>query len=184
MNRGPTLLHYDFKVVTYSNSTRSQHPFTIRTYLKNGKRWAKFPFLAAQSRLIVVGKLCGFTTSTTGDRLLAVLADNCNFLSSHDSLQQPLPQTPQSTKHSLRDLWDRSDIDDGDIGPSTPSKVRHVLASNEIFSPLGTSNQAERYLLRKPRRVMRIFRFHKESVPNTIGRLAREPDFASFGSPY
>ena len=57
MNRGPTLLHYDLKVVTYSNSTKSQHHFTVRVYLKNGKRWTKFPFLATQSRMVVVGRI-------------------------------------------------------------------------------------------------------------------------------
>jgi len=35
MNRGATLLHYDFRVVTYTSSTKSLNQFTIRAYLNN-----------------------------------------------------------------------------------------------------------------------------------------------------
>ena len=42
MNRGATLLHYDFRVVTYTSDTKSLNQFTIRAYLKNGKCWDKF----------------------------------------------------------------------------------------------------------------------------------------------
>jgi hypothetical protein len=141
MNRGPTLLHYDLKVVTYSNSTRSQHHFTIRAYLKNGKRWAKFPFLAAQSRMIVVGRICGYTLGP--NRLLCVLVDSFNFLGGNDVSQPSVPQTPQSAKRSLRDLWDRSDVDDGSIGPSTPSKVPRFAVEDDDPSPLANSSQGE-----------------------------------------
>ena len=107
MNRGATLLHYDFRVVTYNAATKTQAQFTVRAYLKNGRRWANFPFLRNQTRMVVIGKVCGVTSN---DRYLAVLVDNFNFLSSDElsasSLQSPA--TPLSTK---RDLWDRSDVD-------------------------------------------------------------------------
>jgi len=53
MDRGPTLLHYDLKVVTYSSSARSQHHFTVRACLKNGK-WAMaiHPLWQARAKLM------------------------------------------------------------------------------------------------------------------------------------
>ncbi|KAN0068200.1 hypothetical protein V8E54_013770 [Elaphomyces granulatus] len=84
MNRGATLLHYDFKICTYNSATKTQAQFTIRAYLKND----------------------GFT-----------------FLGSNDGpAQHSSPQTPlSSNKRTLRDLWDRTDVD-GIGGPSTPTK--------------------------------------------------------------
>jgi hypothetical protein len=61
MNRGTILMHYDFLVVTYATGSRAQSQFIIRAYVKDGKRWAKFPYLAPQTRMLVVGKACGFT---------------------------------------------------------------------------------------------------------------------------
>jgi hypothetical protein len=54
MNRGPTLLFYNFRFMTYNSATRTHAKFTIRAYLKNGKRWAKFPSLA---RMVVIEKV-------------------------------------------------------------------------------------------------------------------------------
>jgi hypothetical protein len=135
MNRGATLMHYDFRVVTYTPGGKPPAQFTIRAYLKNGKRWAKFPSLAAQTRMLVVGKICGVTTR---DRDLAILVDGFTFLSgnnNHSSSQLTSPKTPLSTKRSLKDLWDRTDLCDDDIGPSTPSKVRRFTAEEEFESP-------------------------------------------------
>jgi hypothetical protein len=123
MNRGPTLLHYDFRVVTYDSTTKTQAQFTIRAYLKNGKRWRNFPFLANQTRMVVSGKVCGITSN---DRHLAVLVDNFNFLSGSEiplsSSLQSSPQTPLSTKRTIRDLWDRTDVDG--LSGSPPKKRR------------------------------------------------------------
>ncbi|KAN0066772.1 hypothetical protein V8E54_015162 [Elaphomyces granulatus] len=56
MNRGATLLHYDFRVVTYTSGPKSHNQFTIRAYLKNGKRWVKFPSLSNYTKMLVVGR--------------------------------------------------------------------------------------------------------------------------------
>ncbi|KAN0072281.1 hypothetical protein V8E54_010010 [Elaphomyces granulatus] len=65
-----------------------------QTYLKNGKRWAKFPYLAPQYLPSVSSSMHSHSSPDPGQT------------------QQASPQTPVSTKRSLRDLWDRSDIDD------------------------------------------------------------------------
>ena len=128
-------MHYDFRVVAYATSSKAQTQFTIRAYLKNGKRWAKFPYLAPQTRMLVVGKVCG---STHKDRYLGVLVDGFTFLNGTDgSTQQAPPQTPMSNKRSRRDLWDRADIEDIDEGPSTPSKVPRTIQQQK--SPLNSS---------------------------------------------
>jgi hypothetical protein len=90
--------------------------------VKNGKRWAKFPFLANNTRMIVVGKVCGWARR---DRHLAVLVDDFKFVGGTDNFSQSgSPQTPLSNKRTVPDLWDRSNVDD--IGAEGPSKVRRA----------------------------------------------------------
>lgn len=36
-------MHYDFRVVTSTTDSRGQAQFTVWAYLKNGRRWEKFP---------------------------------------------------------------------------------------------------------------------------------------------
>jgi hypothetical protein len=40
-------------------------------------------------------------------------------------------------------MWDRSDIDDGGIDPSTPSKAPRFVVEDDDPSPLANSSQAE-----------------------------------------
>jgi hypothetical protein len=72
--------------------------------------------------MLVVGKICGLTCQ---ERYLAVMVDGFTFLGSNDGpAQHSSPQTPlSSNKRTLRDLWDRTDVD-GIGGPSTPTKRR------------------------------------------------------------
>ncbi|KAN0084846.1 hypothetical protein V8E54_001313 [Elaphomyces granulatus] len=67
MNRGATLLHYDFRVVTYTSSTKSLNQFTIRAYLNNGKRWVKFPSLN-YAKMLAMGWLASPQTPLTAKR--------------------------------------------------------------------------------------------------------------------
>jgi hypothetical protein len=100
MNRGATLMHYDFRVVTSTTGSRRQPQFTVRAYLKNGRRWAKFPSLANNTRMIVVGKVCGWTSN---DRHLAALVDDFKFLGGSDSfLQSGSTQNPLFNKRRAR----------------------------------------------------------------------------------
>jgi hypothetical protein len=140
MNRGATLMHYDFRIVAYTTSSRGQTPFIVRAFLKNGKRWAKFPFLTNNTRMIVVGKVCGWTSR---DRHLAVLVDDFKFVGGTDNFSQSgSPQTPLSNKRTVSDLWDRSNVDDiGAEGSSTPSKVRRRLSFDQDDVPPSTQTE-------------------------------------------
>ena len=95
LNDGLTLLHYDLRTTVYDASTRAQSTFLISVYLKNGKRWAKFPQLAVQSQIFVSGQIFGITRQTPR---LAVLADDIYFF----LITGPLQSIPPSPKSSTR----------------------------------------------------------------------------------
>ena len=88
------------------------------------KRWAKFPFLTNQTRMVATAKVCGATSNDQSLAVVLVVVDNFNFLGGNEvpsgSSIQSSPQTPLSTKRTIRDLWDRTDVDG--IGGSPPTK--------------------------------------------------------------
>jgi hypothetical protein len=136
MNRGATLLHYDFRVVTYTSGTKSLNEFTIRACLNNGERWVKFPSLTNYAKMLVMGRVCGVTTK-----------DTCTFYGGTDgAFQLASPQTPLTAKRPIKD---HTDVDDIGEGPSTPSssKVRCLVFDHESPSPLGSGHLALRYQL-------------------------------------
>jgi hypothetical protein len=73
LNEGQTFMHYDVGVTVYSTSVRAQVISFI--YFKNGKRWVKFPSLAPQTHIFVVGRLCGFTSNSNINNLAVMVND-------------------------------------------------------------------------------------------------------------
>ncbi|KAF5855598.1 hypothetical protein ETB97_008887 [Aspergillus alliaceus] len=61
LDEGQTLLYYDLRSTVYDSSVNSQATFTVRIYFKNGRRWANFPSLTLQIRVVVAGHVCGLT---------------------------------------------------------------------------------------------------------------------------
>jgi len=102
LNDAPTLLSYPMEATVYSASTRAQITFPIRVFLKNGKRWVKFPPLNPRAAMVVIGRLCGFMKA---DQTLAIMADDMNFLGSSKIEADP-PQAPDpQSKHPASDRW-------------------------------------------------------------------------------
>jgi hypothetical protein len=122
LNRGATLLHYDLQVAVYNNFTKTQATFMVRAYFKNGRRWAKFPSLIPQSRLFVVGKVCGVTVQ---ERQLAVLVEAVFFIPKDSIANIIPPQTPQSSaKRKRQDRWGQRATFNKETQSLTPSRTQ------------------------------------------------------------
>jgi len=118
---GP-LKHYDLHTMVYHNTTRKNISFTVRIYLKHGKRWQNFPSII-NGNICVAGKVCGWVQ---GIKRLAISAYDICFLPSTPASGLPSPQTPSSTTRPIQtpeSPWTRrARILDRDI--STPSRKR------------------------------------------------------------
>jgi len=141
LNCGPTLMNYDLHVAVYNGFAKSHTNFTVRIYFKNGRRWARFPLLAPQTHILVVGKVSGYTTE---EHHLAILVEAVFFTAKDSMTNITSPQTPQSSpgaKRRRQDRWDRRPADSREGQLLTPSKTQQFLPSEEQDEELQVGSQ-------------------------------------------